>query len=343
MKIAILGASGYTGFELLRILAGHPKAEIIEATSRQFKGRSVSEVFPSLAGYYGLKFSDPEDFRKIKADFVFSALPHGASQEAVPALLGSGNRVIDLSADYRLKEPDVYAKWYGEHASPGLLKKAVYGLPELHRKKIVKAALVANPGCYPTGAILALAPLVKMGLARAGSIIIDSKSGVSGAGRGANLDTSFVEVSEGFKAYKIGTHRHTPEMEQELGALSKEGVSVTFTPHLIPVSRGILTTAYADLTKALTAAEVHSIYSAFYKQEPFVRVMPEGRFPDISQVKCSNYCDIGVWADGSRKKVIIVSAIDNLVKGASGQAVQNMNIMSGMGEKTSLDRPPAAI
>ncbi len=343
MKIAILGGSGYTGFELLRILAAHPEARIVEVTSRQYAGRNVDEVFPSLKGYYDLRFSGPENFRKIKADFVFSALPHGASQEVVPALLDSGNRVIDLSADFRLKDPDVYRKWYGEHKGPGLLKKAVYGLPELHRKKIKKAVLLANPGCYPTGAILALAPLVKRGLVRPGSIIIDSKSGVSGAGRGANLDTSFVEVSGGFKAYKIGSHRHTPEMDQELGALSGEGISVTFTPHLLPVSRGILTTAYADLASPVKTSEVHSIYKAFYGKEPFVRVMPEGRFPDISQVKCSNYCDIGVWADSARKKVIVVSAIDNLVKGASGQAVQNMNIMSGIEEKTALEYPPAAI
>ncbi len=343
MKIAILGGSGYTGFELLRILAAHDGVEVTEVTSRQYAGKAVSEVFPSLSGYYGLQFSDPEGFRKIKADFVFSALPHGASQEVVPALLESGNRVIDLSADFRLKDPEVYRKWYGGHRSPGLLEKAVYGLPELHREEIKKAVLLANPGCYPTGAILALAPLVKKGLVRPGSITIDSKSGVSGAGRGAVLDTSFVEVAGGFKAYKIGSHRHTPEIDQELALLSKAGAGVTFTPHLIPVSRGILTTAYAELTEGISGAEAHSIYDAFYGHEPFVRVMPDGRFPDISQVRCSNYCDMGVWADGARKKVIIVSAIDNLVKGASGQAVQNMNIMAGIKEETALDCPPTAI
>ncbi len=343
MKIAILGASGYTGFELLRILAAHPDAEIVAVTSRQRKGSGISEVFPSLKGFYSLKFADPEDFGKIRVDIVFSALPHGASQDVIPVLLESGNRVIDLSADYRLKDPDVYRIWYGEHKSPGLLKKAVYGLPEVHRKKVQKASLIANPGCYPTGAILALAPLVKKGLVRPGSIIVDSKSGVSGAGRGAALETSFVEVCGGFKAYKIGSHRHAPEIEQELKGLLKEDVSVTFTPHLIPVSRGILTTAYAELRKPLNLSEAHSIYRAFYGREPFVRVLDEGKFPDIRDVRCSNYCDIGVWADGVGKRVIVVSAIDNLVKGASGQAVQNMNVMYGLDEKTGLEHPPAAV
>ncbi len=344
MNIAILGGSGYTGFELLRILASHPEAKVIEVTSRRYRGKEVTEVFPSLKGFYdGLAFSDPEDFKNIKAEVAFSALPHGASQEVVPALLSSGNRVIDLSADFRLKDVSVYRKWYGEHKSAHLLKDAVYGLPELNRSGIKGAALVANPGCYPTGAVLALAPLVKEGLVKVSSIILDSKSGVSGAGRGASLDTSFAEVSGGFKAYKVGFHRHTPEIEQELSGLSKEAVDVTFTPHLLPVSRGILTTAYADLLKSSSTDDIHHLYGGFYKKEPFVRVMPEGRFPDISQVRCSNYCDIGVWVDGKKKRVIVISAIDNLVKGASGQAVQNMNIMTGLKEETALMFPPAAV
>ncbi len=343
LKIAILGGSGYTGLELLRLLASHPEAKVTEATSRQHKGKQVSEVFPSLKGFYDrLTFSDPEDFKNIKADFVFSALPHGASQEVVPEVLKSC-RVIDLSADFRLHDPAVYRAWYGEHKSEGLLKTAVYGLPELHRGEIKKATLLANPGCYPTSAILALAPLLKEKAIDTGSIIVDSKSGVSGAGRGANLDTSFVEVASGFKAYKVGCHRHTPEIEQELSLLSGSVISITFTPHLIPVSRGILTTVYANLKKGMTGMELHSLYGGFYGKEKFVRLMPEGRFPDISQVRCSNYCDIGVYADGKKGKAIIVSAIDNLVKGASGQAIQNMNIMAGIKEETGLLSPPVAI
>lgn len=344
INVAILGGSGYTGFELLRILAAHPTAKVMEVTSRQYKGKYVPEVFPSLKGFYdGLVFSDPEDFRRLRVDVVFSALPHGASQEVVPALLEADNRVIDLSADFRLRDPAVYKAWYGEHRSEILLSEAVYGLPELHREEIKDAQLVANPGCYPTSAILALSPLLKEGLIDTGSVIIDSKSGVSGAGRGASLETSYVEVAGGFKAYKVGSHRHTPEIEQELSGQAGGKVSVTFTPHLIPVSRGILSTCYAGLKKSAALAEIHGLYARFYGKEPFIRVLPEGRFPDISQVKGSNYCDIGIWADADKKRVIIVSAIDNLVKGASGQAVQNMNIMNWLKEDTALSFPPVSI
>lgn len=343
LKVAIVGGSGYTGFELLRILALHPDAQVTEATSRQYKGKAVAEVFPSLAGFYdGLRFSEPEDLKGLGADIAFSALPHGVSQEAVTELIKS-SRVIDLSADFRIRDLSVYRAWYGDHASAGLLKEAVYGLPELKRKEIKGARLVANPGCYPTSAILALAPLLKEKLADASSIIVDSKSGVSGAGRVAALDTSFVEVSQGFKAYKIGSHRHTPEIEQELGAIAGAEVSVTFTPHLLPVSRGILSTVYANLVKGVSIKEALSLYRAFYEKEPFVRVMDEGRFPDISQVRASNFCDLGVFVDEKRRKAIIVSAIDNLVKGASGQAVQNMNIMAGFPETTALSAPPVSI
>ncbi len=349
LKTAILGGSGYTGLELLRLLSLHPDTVVIEATSRQYKGKKVSEVFPSLSGFYDrLEFSDPEDFKNIKADFVFSALPHGASQEVVPEVLKSC-RVIDLSADFRIHDAAVYRAWYGEHKSEALLKEAVYGLPELHRAKVKGARLLANPGCYPTGAILALAPLLKEGAADTGSIIVDSKSGVSGAGRGANLDTSFVEVASGFKAYKVGCHRHTPEIEQELSLLSGAGVSITFTPHLIPVERGILTTVYVKLKDEgrvlmkLEGKDLHGLYKDFYGQEKFVRLMPPGRFPDISQVRGSNYCDIGVYSDEKKGGAIIVSAIDNLVKGASGQAVQNMNIMAGLKEDTGLQSPPMAV
>lgn len=343
IKVAILGGSGYTGLELLRLLATHTGAEITLVTSRQNKGKKVAEVFPSLGSYYpDIKFSAPEDYKKINADAVFTALPHGASQEVVPELLSAGKRVIDLSADYRLKNPDTYKAWYGEHSSVGLLSEAVYGLPELYREKIKTARLVANPGCYPTSAILALAPLAKRRLMDA-SVIIDSKSGASGAGRKAAVETSFVEVAGGFKAYKIGSHRHTPEMEQEVTIQAGEQISVTFTPHLLPVSRGILSTVYANVKSKLTTVGLHALYKEFYQGEQFVRVMDIGSFPDISQVRGSNYCDIGVHADEKTGRVIIISVIDNLVKGASGQAVQNMNIMFGIKEDTGLTQAPLAV
>ena len=341
LKASIFGASGYTGLELLRILAIHPEVKVVEATSRQYKGTPVPEVFPALRGFYDeLVFSDPEDLGSVKADVAFSAMPHGASQEVVPELLKKG-RVIDLSADFRLRDKEPYNTWYGEHKAEHLLGEAVYGLPELYRRDILGARLIANPGCYPTSAILALAPLAGKGLIKAGSVIIDSKSGVSGAGRGASLATSFVEVSSGFKAYKVGSHRHTPEIEQELSVAAGRGLGVRFTPHLIPVSRGILTTAYAELKDGLAQTELRDIYTEAYSNEKFVRLLPEGSFPDISQVRGSNFCDIGLFIEGSR--VTIVSAIDNLVKGASGQAVQNMNIMFKLDETAGLFTPPLSI
>ncbi len=341
LKVAILGASGYTGLELLKILSRHDEAEVVAVTSRKYTGKPVTGVFPSLRGFYdGLCFTDHAGGAVDDAVLVFCCLPHGASMEAVPRLLGDGKRVVDLSADYRLRDADLYEKWYKEHTSKELLSEAVYGLPEFYRDAIRDSRLVANPGCYPTGALLALAPLVKHGLIDTGSIIIDSKSGVSGAGRTPSVGTSFVEVSEGFKAYKVGEHRHTPEIEEVLGDLAAGDVSVTFTPHLLPVSRGILSTIYADLKEDLSAPEPLHLYSEFYRDEPFVRICPEDTLPNINQVKGSNYCDIWLKVDNRTGRVIIISVIDNLVKGASGQAVQNMNIMFGLPEETGLDLPP---
>ncbi len=343
LKVAIIGGSGYTGIELLRILAGHPKVRVTAVTSRGYKGTPVSDISCFRNFYEGLKFTEPEDLKRVKADIAFSALPHSVSQDAVPELLKACGKVIDLSADFRLKDDIVYRAWYGEHKCPGLLKEAVYGLPEMNREKIKKARLVANPGCYPTGAILALAPLLKRGLVRQDSIIIDSKSGVSGAGRKAAIETSFVEVAGGFKAYKVGCHRHTPEIEQGLSSLAGGAVSIVFTPHLIPIPRGILTTAYAELKKHVSTDRLIGLYDEFYGGEEFIRVLPEGVFPDVSNVKCSNYCDIGIYSDAGKKRVIVVSAIDNLVKGASGQAVQNLNIMAGFKETLALEAPPVSI
>ena len=341
LKVAILGGSGYTGLELLRILSRHKGVEVGSVTSRQHSGKYVMEVFPQLKGYYdGLKFVDPSVFFSIDAELFFCALPHGSSMEVAPPLMKKGKRIVDLSADFRIKDIKVYEKWYGKHKSKELLKKAVYGLPELYREKIKNASLVANPGCYPTGAILSLAPLVKSGVIDTGSIIIDSKSGVSGAGRTPSLDTSFVEVEQGFKAYKVASHRHTPEMEEILGDIAKREINVTFTPHLLPVARGILTTAYATLKKPLLTRELLKLYAAYYKNEPFIRVCKEETFPNIKDVRGSNYLSVGLKADKRTKRVVIISAIDNLVKGASGQAVQNMNIMCGFDEKEALDAVP---
>ncbi len=344
IKVAILGASGYTGIELLRMLAGHPSVKVGFASSRQYAQRPVSEVFPAFSGFYdGLVFRDTEEFKRIKVDVVFCALPHGASHEVVPPLLATGAAVVDLSADFRLKDQKVYKRWYGDHKAEKFLKKAVYGLPELYRGAIRKARLVANPGCYPTSAILALAPALKRKMIDPDSIIIDSKSGASGAGRNAAMEFSFAEVNQGFKPYKVGCHRHTPEIEQEMSAIVGKKTTITFTPHLLPVSRGILTTAYAGLKKAVSIDEMRALYAAFYEKEPFVRVMPTGVFPDISQVRCSNFCDIGVHVDEAAKRLTVVSVIDNLVKGASGQAIQNMNIVVGLEETTGLMTPPVQV
>ena len=346
IKTAILGGSGYTGLELLRILLNHPKAEGLAVTSRQYNGCKLEEVFPSLHGFSKLKLEDPAKFSALPhVDLIFSCLPHHASMEIVPKLLKNGKKVIDLSADFRLKSAKTYEAWYGKHIARNLLKKAVYGLPELHRNKIKGAELVANPGCYPTGAILGLSPAIDAGIIDINSIIIDSKSGVSGAGRGASLDTSFAEVNEGFKAYKVGEHRHSPEIEQELSLLAGKTINVTFTPHLLPVNRGILSTIYVSLhnNKGISYGKILDIYKKFYSDDFFIRILPEDMLPNITHVKGSNFCDIGLKIDKRTGRLIIITAIDNLVKGASGQAVQNMNIMFGLPETTGLLLPPLSV
>ena len=339
LKIAIVGASGYTGVELIRILHCHPEAAVTCVTSERSAGKKVSDVFPSLRGRCDLVLENLEPVRVAgKSDFVFTALPHKAAMEVVPTFLELGKPVVDLSADYRLKDPKEYEKWYEPHLNPHLLKKAVYGLPELRRGKIAGANLVANPGCYPTSVILGLAPLLKKRVIDPASVIVDSKSGVTGAGRGAKVDNLFCEVNESFKAYAVGgVHRHISEMEQELSLIAGDGIAITFTPHLVPMDRGILSTIYAMPEKTMTAADLAGLYQDFYKGEPFVRVLDEGSFPSTSFVRGSNFCDIGLTVDKRSGRVIVVSAIDNLVKGASGQAVQNMNLMSGFPETMGLE------
>ncbi len=342
LKVAIVGASGYTGVELLRILHCHPEAAVTCVTSERSAGKRISDIYPGLKGRCDLLLENLEPVRVAgKADFIFTALPHKAAMEVAPTFLSLGKRIVDLSADYRLQDPKEYEKWYEPHLSPALLKKAVYGLPELKRTRIAGADLVANPGCYPTTVILGLAPLLKKRLIDPTTIIADSKSGVTGAGRSVKVDTLYCEVNEGFKAYGVGgVHRHIPEIEQELSLLSGNKLTITFTPHLVPMDRGIFSTIYSVPLKSVTTTELLRIYNDFYKGEPFVRVLPEGSFPSTAFVRGSNFCDIGLIVDSRSGRVIVVCAIDNLVKGASGQAVQNMNIMCGFPEAMGLEGLP---
>jgi N-acetyl-gamma-glutamyl-phosphate reductase len=340
LRVAVCGATGYTGIELLRILMHHPHVEVTAVTSEKSAGKRVHELFAFLSAYAGLVY-EPMVREKLlaKADLFFLALPHGASQEAVHYLFSNNKTVIDLSADYRLTDPGTYAEWYGLlHNYRKTLKKAVYGLPEINRKKIRKAKLIANPGCYPTSAILGLMPALRGKLVNPDALIIDSKSGTSGAGRKADLAVSFCEVNEGFKAYGLVTHRHTPEIEQELSALAGKKIFVNFTPHLLPVDRGILTTIYAPLIKKADTMAALKLYARAYAEEPFVRVLPEGVLPNIKNVRGTNICEIGVKVNPRTNTLIIVSAIDNLVKGASGQAVHNMNLIMGFNETLGLEQ-----
>jgi N-acetyl-gamma-glutamyl-phosphate reductase len=337
IRVGIYGGSGYTGEELLRLLVSHPDAKVVVATSRRFAGVPVAEVYPVLSGMTDLVYTDasPEAVADL-VDIVFLALPHGVSMTFAPIFLKTGRKIIDLSADFRIHAAATYEAWYGRHTAPGMLGEAVYGLPELYRDSIRNSRLIANPGCYPTSIILGLAPVLRSRWIDADSVIADSKSGVSGAGRDPQIGSLYCEVAEGFKAYKVGGHRHTPEIEQELSALAKREMKITFTPHLLPVKRGILSTIYAKLSKDVTAEEATALYRAFYREEPFVRVYRSGQFPNLSSVVGSNYCDIGVTIDKRTGRIIIVSAIDNLIKGASGQAIQNMNLLCGLKEGTGL-------
>ncbi|HAK87503.1 MAG TPA: N-acetyl-gamma-glutamyl-phosphate reductase [Nitrospiraceae bacterium] len=339
IKIAICGGSGYTGAELLRILSGHPEVEITAVTSEKSAGKKVTDLFPHLHKYARLVYEplNKEDVLK-KADLFFMALPHGASQEAVDYFFKKGKKVIDLSADYRISDSAVYEEWYkAQHNYTDTLNKAVYGLPELHREEIKKANLIANPGCYPTSAILGLYPAIKEGVIDIESIVVDSKSGASGAGRKADVGFSYCEVNEGFKAYGIGVHRHTPEIEQELSGIAGKKIAINFTPHLVPMDRGIISTMYGKMIKKADTEDILAGYKESYGAEPFVNVLAEGIFPNAKNVRGSNYCEIGLKVNKRTNTLIVVSAIDNLVKGASGQAVQNMNIMMGIKETTALE------
>lgn len=339
VKIGIVGASGYTGLELVRILAGHPKVEISSLTSERFAGLAISEVFPSLKGFIDLRLNELSVHRIAReAEFIFTALPHGTSMGVVEELIKKGKKVVDLSADFRLKDPDVYERWYGKHSCPYLLQEAIYGLPEIYREEIRGGRLVANPGCYPTGTILALAPLLEERRISAAGILVDAKSGVSGAGRNPSLANLFCEVGEGLRAYSVAKHRHAPEMEQELSFRAGDRVKLLFVPHLIPINRGILSSIYARVNGELSTEKAYDLYRRRYQSEPFIRICPPATFPTTDEVRGSNYCDLGVMVDETSGQLIIIAAIDNLVKGASGQAVQNMNIMCGFPETMGLEQ-----
>jgi N-acetyl-gamma-glutamyl-phosphate reductase len=342
INVGIIGASGYTGAELARILCNHPEVRITAATSRQNAGRQLSEIFPSLRGKVDIICENlsPAELCK-KADFFFTAVPHKTAMDLVPDLLATGKKVVDLSADFRLRNVSTYEEWYQPHSSSQLLGEAVYGLPELYRHSISGARLVANPGCYPTSIILGLAPLLKAGAIVAQTIIADSKSGTSGAGRAAQTGSLFCEVHDGFRPYKVGrAHRHTPEIEQELGALAGADVHISFTPHLLPISRGILSTVYASLVPGFDREKIDALYHDQYQNEPFIRLLKEDSFPATQYVRGSNFCDISYKIDHVTNRIIVMSAIDNIVKGASGQAVQNMNLMQGFAETSGLTTVP---
>ena len=335
-NIGVIGATGYTGLVLISTLLAHPQATVTLVTSNTYKGKKISSLFPLLKGRFEAELEPTDGSYRGACDVYFLCLPHGTSMDKAKELFDGRSLIVDLSADFRFEDLGTYEQAYILHRAAELLPRAVYGLPELYREGIGGAKLVGNPGCYPTSAILALYPLLREGLL-SGHIFIDSKSGVSGAGREAKLGSLFCEVAEGFRPYGVGVHRHEPEIQKEVSKLSD--AKVLFVPHLLPMSRGILTTLYGHLTRTLDTGEVLDLYRKTYTEEPFVRVLDEGSYPDTRFVRFSNYCDIGLKAfpDG---RIVVTSAIDNLVKGASGQAIQNMNVALGMEETSGLMQLP---
>lgn len=336
-KIGIVGATGYTGAELLRLLAGHPQADIHIVTSRTESGKPVSDLFPALRGFIDLGFSDPQTAALTECEVVFFAAPNGTAMHQVPALLDAGVRVIDLSADFRLQDAGLWSRWYGQkHSAAHLLDQAVYGLPELNRDAISGARLVANPGCYPTAVVLGLLPLLEAGIVDIDSIIADAKSGISGAGRKATTNLLLAENAESFRAYAVDGHRHLPEITQELNNIAGSNVSLTFVPHLIPMIRGIHATLYTRLKRS---TDLQALFEERFRNEFFVDVLPEGSHPETRSVRGSNFCRIAVHRPEKGQTAVVLSVIDNLVKGAAGQAIQNMNLMLGIDEKSGLEFP----
>ena len=335
VKVGVVGGTGYTGVELLRLLATHEGAEVVLITSRAECGRRVDDLFPNLRGLYDLVFSEPDVVSLAACDIVFFATPHNVAMNLVPQLLDAGARVVDLSADYRIRDAQLWSQWYGEtHSSPELLSEAVYGLPELNREKIATARLVACPGCYPTSVQLGFMPLLAGGLVDVQHLVASSASGATGAGRQAKIDNLLSEASDSFKAYGVNGHRHLPEIEQVLSDVATQPVRLTFVPHLLPLVRGIHSTLIAQLHDG--AEDLQALYEQWYTAEPFVDVLPAGVFPQTRTVKGANRCQISVTTPQERDTVVVMVTIDNLVKGASGQAVQNMNIMLGLNEQAGL-------
>ncbi|EWG99243.1 N-acetyl-gamma-glutamyl-phosphate reductase [Halomonas sp. BC04] len=339
IKVGIVGGTGYTGVELLRLLAQHPGVEVETITSRSEAGMGVSEMYPNLRGHYDdLAFSEPDAVRLGACDAVFFATPHGVAHTLAAELLAKGTRIIDLSADFRLRDAEEWANWYGQpHGAPELLDEAVYGLPEMHRERIRQARLIAVPGCYPTAVQLGLMPLLEAGLIDTGHVIADCKSGVTGAGRGAKVPSLMAEASESMKAYGAAGHRHLPEIRQGLGDAAKGPVGLTFVPHLTPMIRGIHATLYGRLTR--DPGDLQSLFECRFAAEPFVDVMPAGSHPETRSVKGANVCRLAVHRPGDGDTVVVLAVIDNLVKGASGQAIQNLNLMFGLDEHAGLAAP----
>lgn len=342
IKAGIVGATGYAGVELVRLLQSHPQVEIAGISSVSYEGKSISEVYPNL---YEICDDALESEDKLigKCDVIFASLPHGLSEKLAKKCVVAGVKLIDLGADFRLDSEEEYQKWYKKsYEEKDLHEKSVYVIPELMRAQYKGQPIIGNPGCYPTSIALGLAPLMQSGVVKDDGIVIDSKSGVTGAGRGLADNTHYPNCNEAFSPYKIASHRHTPEIEQTLSKLAGKQIRVTFVPHLLPVNRGIISTIYASLTADISAEELHALYEKFYAREKFVRVLPLGKVANLRDVKMSNYCDISVHADGHTGRAIIVAAIDNMVKGAAGQAIQNMNIMFGLKEDCGLDFVPPA-
>lgn len=338
VKVGVVGGTGYTGVELLRILARHPSVQIVAITSRAEAGQAVADLFPSLRGAIALRFSLPQDAALDRCDIVFFATPNGVAMHQAVELLSAGVRVIDLAADFRIRDVATWEHWYGmTHAAPGLLDEAVYGLPELARDAIRSARLLANPGCYPTAVQLGFLPLLEAGVVDPGSLIADAKSGVSGAGRKAETHILFSEASDNFKAYGVPGHRHLPEISQGLTRIAGQAVGLTFVPHLTPMIRGIHATLYARLTQSV---DLQALYEDRFADEPFVDVLPPGSHPDTRSVRAANHCRIAVHRPQNGDTVVVLSVIDNLVKGAAGQAVQNMNLMFGLDECAGLNLVP---
>ncbi len=345
IKVGIIGSTGYAGAEIVKLIQNHPEAEVVWFGSKSFEGEPFASVYRNMFELVDEKcLGDNIDELADKVDVIFTATPQGLCSKIINEDVLSKTKVIDLSADFRIKDVDVYEKWYGiKHESPEFIDEAVYGLCEINRDKTKDARLIANPGCYTTCSILTIYPLVKEGLIDPKSIIVDAKSGTTGAGRGARVANLFCEVNENIKAYGVTTHRHTPEIEEQLSYAADEDVVINFTPHLVPMQRGILVTAYANLTKDVTYDEVKAIYDKYYKDEKFIRVLNKDLCPETRFVANSNYTDINFKIDERTGRIVMMGALDNLVKGAAGQAVQNMNIMFGLPEETGIDLVPSSV